>query len=111
MQHNIEENNISINGCNMQGVYKVFVLPSVMTIETVEVLAAELKQLPLSEKTDLVLDASHVESITTPGAQLIASLDKTLSAQGGTLTINGARNSFTRALKDVGLESLLGRSS
>lgn len=98
-------------GCNMRGSSIAFRLPSIITIETAEILAAELKQLPLSTKTDLVLDASCVESITTPGIQIIASLDKTLSAQGGTLTINGARNSFIRALKDVGLESLLGSAS
>ncbi len=84
-----------------------FVLPAVMTIETAESLAAELKQLPLSEKTNLTLDASQVETITTPGLQLIVSLEKTLSAQGGSLTIQGQREPFIHAFKYTGLESLL----
>ena len=84
-----------------------FILPPLMTIETAEALAAELKQLLLAEKTCLTLDASHVENITTPGLQLILSLEKTLSDQGGTLTINGKRDSFMHAFSDVGLASVL----
>jgi anti-anti-sigma regulatory factor len=97
-------------GCkNSDSIY--FTLPASMTIETAEALAAELKQLPLEGKTHLTLDASHVEHITTPGLQLIISLDKTLSAQGGMLTINGRRDPFIRAFKDTGLESVLSTSS
>lgn len=88
-----------------------FALPPVMSIETAEALAAEFKQLPLAEKTSLILDASQVENITTPGLQLIVSLGKTLEAQGGTLIINGQKDSFTRAFRDTGLENLLGKSS
>lgn len=87
-----------------------FVLPPVMTIETAETLAAELKQLPLPEKTRLTLDASQVENITTPGLQLIVSLDKTLAAQGGALLINGQTEQLVHAFRDSGLESLLKQS-
>ena len=52
----------------------LFTLPAVMTIETAESLAAELKQLPLAEKTQLTLDASQVEHITTAGLQLTSIL-------------------------------------
>lgn len=82
-----------------------------MNIETAELLAAELKQLPLEEKTSLALDASQVEIITTPGLQLIVSLGKTLEAQGGTLLITGRKQAFDDAFRDAGLESLLGRTS
>ena len=81
-----------------------------MTIENAEALAAELKQLPLAEKATLTLDASQVETITTPGLQLIVSLGKTLDVQGGTLIISGPKDSFARAFRDTGLESLLGKS-
>ncbi len=84
-----------------------FELPPVMTIEAAESLAAELKQLPLTENTTLHLDASRVEHITTPCLQLIVSLGKTLAIQGGSLTIQGQKDSFTRAFRDTGLESLL----
>jgi len=84
-----------------------FTLPEIMTIETAEVLAGELKQLPLSGKMTLGLDASRVESITTPGIQLIVALEKALTAQGGTLKMSGKRESFNNALRDLGLERLI----
>lgn len=83
-------------------------LPPTMTIETAETFAAELKQLPLAEKTQLTLDAACVETITTPGLQLVVSLAKTLEAQSGKLTIINPRESFKHAFSDSGLESLLG---
>ena len=85
-----------------------FTLPPIMTVETAESFAAELKQLPLAEKTQLTLDAAQVETITTPGLQLIVSLAKTLEAQSGTLTIINPRESFQHAFTDSGLENLLG---
>ena len=88
-----------------------FALPPVMTIEMAEALAAELMRLPIAENTSLTLDATRVESITTPGLQLIVSLEKALAVQGGTLTICGARDAFIHACKNAGLESLLGASS
>ncbi|MDX2073357.1 MAG: STAS domain-containing protein [Alphaproteobacteria bacterium] len=88
-----------------------FALPPVMTIETAEALAAELKQLPLAEKTSLTLDVSQVQNITSPGLQLIVSLEKTITAQGGRLTITGERDAFVCVFKDAGLGSMLGQSS
>ena len=80
-----------------------FTLPALMTIEAAEVLAAELRQLPLAEKTHLALDASRLENISTPGVQLILSLKKTLSSRGVALAINGQRDSFIRSLNEMGL--------
>lgn len=93
------------------GVILSFALPQVVTIESVEALAAELKQLPLAQKTDLILDASQVQNITTPGLQLIISLEKTLSSQGGMLAIRDKSEAFMHALKDAGLQNLLSTSS
>ena len=97
-----------INSCATESL--IFKLPPVITIETVEALASELKQLPLSEKNSLTLDASNVENITTPGLQLIISLEKTFAARGGTLIINGQKDFFLRALSEVGLDSLLNKT-
>lgn len=97
-------------GGGVQNAEARFVLPSAMTVETAEALAAELKQLPLVEKTNLTLDASQVEAITTPGLQLVVSLEKALSAQGGTLTVGGGREAFLRAFQDAGLGSVIGKS-
>lgn len=85
----------------------VFKLPSVMTIETAEALASELKQLSLSECNSLTLDASNVENITTTGLQLIISLEKNISSSGGLFTIKGGGESFVCAFRDAGLENLL----
>jgi anti-anti-sigma regulatory factor len=85
-----------------------FALPAIMTIETAETLAIEFKQLIFERDASLTLDASHVENITTPGMQLIASLKKSITAQGGTLIINGTRTPFVHALTDAGLKNLLG---
>ena len=106
MKLNSLKKNTASESCESQSEL-LFVLPAMMTIESVETLAAEMKQLPLAEKTRLRLDASHVENITTPGLQLIISLEKTLAAQGGALTIQGKRDSFINAFKETGLESLL----
>ena len=81
-----------------------FKLPADMTIETVEELAGELKQLAILEKTTIKLDASEVERITTPGAQLIVALEKTLSSQGGMLVIVARSEAFIHALREMGLE-------
>ncbi len=84
-----------------------FILPAVLNIENADALSAELKQLPLNEKTLLVLDAAKVESITTPGLQLIVSLEKSLSVQGGSLVINNQPDVLINSFKDSGLEVLL----
>ncbi|MDR3423583.1 MAG: STAS domain-containing protein [Alphaproteobacteria bacterium] len=86
-------------------------LPPVMTIETAEALAGIFRELPILEKTILTLDASQVESLTTPGAQIILSLEKALAARGGSLAVVGGREAFTRALADMGLQRLLAQSS
>jgi anti-anti-sigma regulatory factor len=88
-----------------------FTLPAIMTIETVEPLAVEFKQLPLTDKNSLVLDAAQVENITTPALQLIVSLEKTLATQGNTLIIANPRDALIQACRDLGFEQLLGKAS
>lgn len=82
-------------------------LPAVLTIEAVEILAAEFKQLVLENDTHLQLDASAVERVTTPGIQLIVSLEKTVTDAGGILDIIGGKEEFNNAFADVGLASLI----
>ena len=88
-----------------------FTLPTIMNIETAEHLVGELRKLPSAQNTDLVLDASHVESLTIPGIQLLVSLEKSLTANGGKLTINQRSDSFIYALKDTGFYVLFSKSS
>ncbi len=96
--------NNTTKSCNDENQAR-FTLPPMMTIETAEALCAELKQIPLIGKTGLILDASEVEHITTPGLQLIVALEKTLSTQGGALSITNKKDWFIRALQDAGLEN------
>lgn len=98
------------NDCIKHNIFPLL-LPANMTIEAVEALAAEFKQLPLVEKSILALDASQVETITTPCLQLIISLEKTLSAQSGSITISNGRDAFNRAFEDAGLSSLIRQTS
>ena len=84
-----------------------YVLPSALTIESIESLAAEFKQWPFQEKSHLTLDASQVDQVTTPGLQLIVSIEKTLAAQGGSLIIHAPKEPFVRAFNDAGLQSIL----
>jgi anti-anti-sigma regulatory factor len=91
----------------MENQAQIFNLPPVMTIETADAVAAELKQLVITDKTHLTLDVSKVEQITTPGLQLMVSLEKSLTQHGGVLTIVGSQPLFTRTLHDIGCEHLL----
>lgn len=77
-----------------------FVLPAVMTIETVAALAEELKQLPAGVVT---LDGSKTEILTTPGVQLLLSLQKNLSDAGGKLVLTQSQPIFTSAFAALGL--------
>lgn len=92
---------------NLTGNAINFSLPPNMNIENIEHLASDLKQLVSQNKKNLLLDVSKVENITTPGLQLILSLEKTLSAAGNFLSISGESISLSGALKDSGLENLL----
>ncbi|MBN8530485.1 MAG: STAS domain-containing protein [Alphaproteobacteria bacterium] len=81
-----------------------FVLPPVVTIDTVEEIAAVLRQIA---RQGFVLDVSQLQTITTPGLQLILALDKITK---GTLTIIGDRSGIlNRVFQDAGLEALSAR--
>jgi anti-anti-sigma factor len=89
----------------------VFALPSSMAIENAEPLAHDLRQLCASASTKLTLDASAVDSISTPGLQLLVSLSKAMQSRGGDIAIIGARDIFSRAVEDSGLSAALGRAN
>lgn len=63
-----------------------FVLPEDMTIQTVEELVVELRELSPAGGV-LLLDAGRVENITTPGIQLLLSLEETLNVSGDSLRL------------------------
>ena len=84
-----------------------FALPAAITIETVEALAADLKQLSFTEKAVITLDASQTENITTPGIQLIVSVEKIMETLGGGVKISNARPAVIKTFQTIGLERLL----
>ena len=79
-----------------------FSLPAAMTIDTVEALATELKQLDLKPLA-LVLDASHTEIITTPGIQLLLALSKMLESRGIALGVHEPKAMFVQTFEQIGL--------
>lgn len=85
-----------------------FTLPACMTAETAEPLADALSKLSLDGKAHIQLDASHVQQFNSVGAQLLASLDKTVKAAEGTLEITSPTPLFTQSLQDLGLGWLAG---
>lgn len=84
-----------------------FAFPPQVTIETVESIADMLKKNPMTEKALLTLDISQVEYITTPGLQLIISLQKAILALGGVMQIIGAKQTISHVFQQAGLERLL----
>ncbi len=84
-----------------------FTLSSMMTIDTIEAVAEDVKKISFGEKSVCTFDMRQVESITTPGLQLIVAAEKTLAASGGTLKVIGHRDAVTRVFRDAGLEAQL----
>lgn len=80
----------------------VFTLPSAMTIETVESVSDNLKQMRIQPPT-LVLNAAQTEILTTPGIQLLLSLAKTLQEQGIALVLTEPRAIFAQSFEQLGL--------
>lgn len=83
------------------------VLPSSLTISTIDNFASEVKQLPLQQPMSLSIDGSRVESITTPAMQLIVALEKAVSAAGGTMVFTGKTHMLAQAFHDAGLDAVL----
>lgn len=79
-------------------------LPPVLSIETTETFAAEIEAMNPSWGEPLNLDASATEIITTPGAQLLVAIDRTLTQAGGKLTLYNPRTDMINAFRMLGLE-------
>ena len=77
-------------------------LPVALTIDTVEALAADFCLRSYDGPT-FTLDAAHVETLTTPGAQVILSLAKSLETQGVALRITHARPAVAQVFERLGL--------
>lgn len=89
----------------------VFTLDSSLTIDNMVSLSAELRQMLESGSTGtgVIIDASKVEVITTPGAQIIVSLGKLMERNNASLTITSPTEVFAKAFQMLGLENLLSK--
>ena len=83
-----------------------FILPTALTIETVESVLGNLKTAPLTSGR-LIVDAAGVEIITTPGVQIVLALAQSLMQAGGKLTISQPSAAFTQAFATLGLGNKL----
>ena len=84
-----------------------YTLPAAITIETIESVASGIHALSLSPASHLTLNAADTETLTTPGAQLLLALDKTLSQGGGRLFLLHAKEPVKETLRTLGLEAQL----
>jgi anti-anti-sigma regulatory factor len=88
-----------------------FALPAIVTLEIVETLSNDFKRLISTPGAAVLLDASKVDIITTPGMQLILSLDKSLELTGGRLEIVNPSEFFVQITKALGLIAQLAKWS
>lgn len=82
---------------------KSFKLPASVTIADVEAVHSEMLKL----SGDVSIDASSSDSITTPGIQLLISLSKKISSEGGKFTITEPSKSFVQVFETLGLKQQL----
>lgn len=79
-----------------------FKLPSALTIETVEAILGDLRNIPLGAE-GVAVDAGTVDSITTPGVQLILALNKSVAQMGGKMKITQPSAVFSQTFQALGL--------
>jgi anti-anti-sigma regulatory factor len=84
-----------------------FMLPPLLTMATVRALAERLDAFSDVPDGALTIDASAVQTITTPAVQVLLALIKRMSATGQRPVIKGAPLSFIDAWRDLGLLDVL----
>ncbi len=89
----------------------VMSLPPRLNIETIETVTKELQAVSFKAGSVFTLDVANVESISTPGGQLIVSLQKALKDAECQLVITGRSESFDNFFKDIGFPPLPDQSA
>lgn len=79
-------------------------LPAQLTIEHSEALHELCKQWSMQPALEIIIDASAVENVTTPGLQLLFALRQSLSTHNKTHELRGIPEVMQRACRDLGLE-------
>lgn len=85
-------------------------LPNILNLSISEDLRETFVQ-HLTAEPNLVLDASAVDTITTPCMQVIVAAGKSLEESGNALSILNSSPAFTAAIDDLGLTDLFDKWS
>ncbi len=85
-------------------------LPNILNLSIAEDLRETFVQQMIAD-TDLVLDASAVDTITTPCMQVIVAAGKSLEENGNALSILNSSPAFAAAIDDLGLTDLFDKWS
>lgn len=83
------------------------VMRSHLNIEAVEEVLGEMKALQLDKCRNVTLDFSSVDVLTTPGLQVMTSLEKSLSEMSGTLSVVHVKPGVAGVFRDMGFERFL----
>jgi len=84
-----------------------FQLPTTLVIGNIEEIFVQFKQIDFKNSVPFSLDASQVKSITTPGVQLILSLERTLKEHNSNFLLVNASENFKESFRTLGLGNKL----
>jgi anti-anti-sigma factor len=86
-----------------------FMLAPILNIESAEDFLCAVKEHVAKVGLDknILLDASKVESITTPAIQVIIALSKIAERNGGSITVRSPSEAISKVFQTIGLYSLL----
>ena len=79
-------------------------IPAALTIENSAEFFEALSQIDTSACSHVVLDAAQLETLTTPGLQLLLSYSCTLEKNGGSLKLQNLRADALDILRLYGIE-------
>lgn len=89
----------------------LFALPVSFTTETVEGVAAEMKEKVLDKQHLIVADFAAVEFLSSAGVQLLLSLEKALSENNGKVSVVNLKPAVAEVFTDLGFERFVKTAS
>lgn len=84
-----------------------FILPAALNAASVVAVAADMREQQLDKQRIVVLDFTQVAALTSPGLQLLVSLEKSLGEVGGTLFVHNVKSGLEAVFRDTGFERFL----
>lgn len=82
-------------------------MPSSFTAENVEQFTAEMLRQDAGIQRTVTLDFTDTANLTTPGVQILLSLERSLSETAGVLVVTEVRHAIREVFCDLGFERLL----